>query len=123
MAGVNRVVGQWLLLGLSALVLSAFNSYRFGPLQEPSLITWSLLRNQPHRLFDIRPANDFQVGHLEGAQSLPAAQLAAGLVPGPPLERLVVYTHPGQYSQAIAAARRLRRSTGYPVRVLIDPPL
>lgn len=115
-------------MGLAAVLLSALLAYRHGPLlsENPWVATWSVLQGEPYLLIDLRSPSEFHQSHLAGAISIPAAELEAGRISSPLLDRSknwVVYTRRGAYEQAAGAARQLGRLGRRPVGILLDPPL
>jgi rhodanese-related sulfurtransferase len=70
-------------------------------------------------LVDVRPAAEYAAGHIEGARSLPLAELERRLDELPPDTEVVAYCRGPFCAYAHEAVRRLRR-TGRPARRLED---
>lgn len=71
-----------------------------------------LLQGDAAVLVDVRPEAEFAAGHIEGARSIPVAELEAQLVNLPP-DRLVVATCRGPYCVFAADAVELLRAHGF----------
>jgi rhodanese-related sulfurtransferase len=68
-------------------------------------------------LVDVRPAEEFEAGHIEGARSIPLDELEQRLAELPPDREVVAYCRGPFCAYAHDAVRRLRRS-GRPARRL-----
>src|ERR671935_431674 len=68
-------------------------------------------------LVDVRPAEEFEAGHIEGARSIPLEELEERLAELPPDREVVAYCRGPFCAYAHDAVRRLRRS-GRPARRL-----
>lgn len=68
-------------------------------------------------VLDVRPAEEYQAGHIAGAISIPHDQLAARLAELPPGVEVIAYCR-GRYCVLAPQAVRLLRERGYPARPL-----
>lgn len=70
------------------------------------------VRNGEVTLVDVRPAEEYQAGHIPGARSIPLAQLAGRLKEVPRGREVVAYCR-GPYCVMAVEAVELLRSKGY----------
>ena len=75
------------------------------------------LRRGDVMLVDVRPANEFQAGHIEGAVSIPLEELERRLTEIPPGREVVAYCRGPFCAYAHEAVRRLQ-AAGHPARRL-----
>src|SRR3954454_16337267 len=70
-------------------------------------------------LVDVRPSEEFAAGHIEGARSIPLAELESRLAELPADQEVVAYCRGPLCAYAHDAVRRLR-AAGHPARRLED---
>lgn len=77
------------------------------------------LRDGEVTLIDVRPAEEFEAGHIPGALSVPIDQLKRGRVDLPKAREIVAYCR-GRYCMYAVEAVALLRKRGYRARRLED---
>lgn len=86
-----------------------------GPVEREELL--SLVRDGAVTLLDVRPAQEFEAGHLPGARSVPLAELPARLRELPRGREVVAYCR-GPYCTMASEAVALLRAAGFTARHL-----
>ena len=86
-----------------------------GPVEREELL--SLVRDGAVTLLDVRPAQEFEAGHLPGARSVPLAELPARLRELPRGREVVAYCR-GPYCTMASEAVALLRAAGFAARHL-----
>jgi len=117
-AGVSAAFA--VLRGLAEALLPEMDRLRrelcvLGPEERERLL--ADLRRGGLTLVDVRPAEEFQAGHLPGARSLPLAELPARLGELPRSRPVVAYCR-GPYCHLAVDAVELLRSAGFKARHL-----
>ena len=80
-----------------------------------------LLRQRPIRLIDARPAGEFRIGHLAGAQSHPWKDVDDGKIPLPPPDGPTIVYCANEFCEDALRLGRLLAARGDPdVGVLLE---
>lgn len=108
------------LRGLAELLLPEMHRLRrelgvLGPVEREEIL--ALVRDGAVTLLDVRPAQEFEAGHLPGARSVPLAELSARLREIPRDREVVAYCR-GPYCTMASEAVALLRAAGFAARHL-----
>ncbi len=108
------------LRGLAELLLPEMHRLRrelgvLGPVEREEIL--ALVRDGAVTLLDVRPAQEFEAGHLPGARSVPLAELSARLREIPRGREVVAYCR-GPYCTMASEAVALLRAAGFAARHL-----
>jgi rhodanese-related sulfurtransferase len=109
-----------MLRDLAELLLPEMHRLRgelgvLGPAEREQIL--ALVRDGAVTLLDVRPAREFEAGHLPGARSVPLAELPARLRDLPRDREVVAYCR-GPYCTMASEAVALLRAAGFAARHL-----